>query len=98
MLTTSGTYPWSFVTHIFHNGQSSHGGSLLLYITPVSPANQNHTIIIKGLKANISIFIYQMNFTDYKLQNINPWQILILIIILFIRISEYYIKYELNNG
>jgi len=20
------TYPWSFVTHIFHNGQPSHGG------------------------------------------------------------------------
>jgi hypothetical protein len=28
MLTTSGTYPWSFVTHtcIFHNSQPSHGG------------------------------------------------------------------------
>ena len=26
MLTTSGTYPWSFVTHIFHYGQPSHGG------------------------------------------------------------------------
>jgi hypothetical protein len=36
--TTNGTYPWSFVTHIFHNGQPSHGGNLLLYITPVSPA------------------------------------------------------------
>ena len=23
---TSGTYPWSFVTRIFHNGQPSHGG------------------------------------------------------------------------
>ena len=23
---TSGTYPWSFVTHIFHNGQPCHGG------------------------------------------------------------------------
>jgi hypothetical protein len=23
---TSGTYPWSFVTHIFHNSQLSHGG------------------------------------------------------------------------
>jgi len=22
----SGTYPWSFVTQIFHNGQPSHGG------------------------------------------------------------------------
>ena len=26
MITTSGTYPWSFVTQIFHNGQPSHGG------------------------------------------------------------------------
>jgi hypothetical protein len=26
VLATSGTYPWSFVTHIFHNGQPSHGG------------------------------------------------------------------------
>ena len=26
MFTTSGTYPWSFVTQIFHNGQPSHGG------------------------------------------------------------------------
>jgi hypothetical protein len=24
--TTNGTYPWSFVTQIFHNGQLSHGG------------------------------------------------------------------------
>ena len=26
VLTTSGTYPWSSVTQIFHNGQPSHGG------------------------------------------------------------------------
>ena len=26
VLTTSGTYMWSFVTHIFHSGQQSHGG------------------------------------------------------------------------
>ncbi len=24
VFTTSGTYPWSFVTQIFHNGQPSH--------------------------------------------------------------------------
>ena len=28
MLTTSGTYPWSFGTQIFHNGQPSHGGDV----------------------------------------------------------------------
>jgi len=26
VFTTSGTYPWSFVTQIFHNGQPSRGG------------------------------------------------------------------------
>jgi hypothetical protein len=26
VLTTSGTYPWSFMTQLFHNGQPSHGG------------------------------------------------------------------------
>ena len=26
MFTTSGTYPWSFVTQIFHSGQPSYGG------------------------------------------------------------------------
>ena len=26
VFTTSGTYPWSFVTQIFHNGQSWQGG------------------------------------------------------------------------
>ena len=26
VFTTSETYPWSFVTKIFHNGQPSHGG------------------------------------------------------------------------
>jgi hypothetical protein len=24
MFTTSGTYPWTFVTQIFHSGQPSH--------------------------------------------------------------------------
>jgi hypothetical protein len=27
VFTTSGTYPWSFVTQIFHNSQPSHGGN-----------------------------------------------------------------------
>ena len=26
VFTTGGTYPWLFVTQIFHNGQLSHGG------------------------------------------------------------------------
>ena len=31
MFTTSETYPWSFVTHIFHNGQPSHGGDRTIF-------------------------------------------------------------------
>jgi hypothetical protein len=31
VLTTGGTYPWSFVTQIFHNGQPSHGGHCKIF-------------------------------------------------------------------
>ena len=61
MLTTSGTYPWSFVTQIFHNGQPSHGGdhkifevmtSTLPKGTLDSAAPINQTIIVKNLTKN----------------------------------------------
>jgi hypothetical protein len=31
VFTTSGTYPWSFVTQIFQNGQPSHGGGRTIF-------------------------------------------------------------------
>ena len=31
LFMTSGTYPWSFVTQIFHNGQPSHGGDRKMF-------------------------------------------------------------------
>ena len=31
MLATSGTYPWSFVTQKFHNGQPSHDGDRKMF-------------------------------------------------------------------
>jgi hypothetical protein len=31
VFTTRGTYPWSFVTQIFHNGQPSHGGDRTIF-------------------------------------------------------------------
>jgi hypothetical protein len=31
VFTTSGTYPWSFVKQIFHNGQPSHGGDRKMF-------------------------------------------------------------------
>ena len=33
MLTTTGTYSWSFVTHTFHNGQPSHSDKGYQYQT-----------------------------------------------------------------
>ena len=36
VLTTSGTYPWSFVTQIFQNGQPSHGGDRKTYEVIIS--------------------------------------------------------------
>jgi hypothetical protein len=31
VFTTSGTYPWSLVTQVFHNGQPSHGGDRKIF-------------------------------------------------------------------
>jgi len=31
VFTTSGTYPWSFVTHIFRYGQPSHDGDRKIF-------------------------------------------------------------------
>jgi hypothetical protein len=31
VFATSGTYPWSFVRHIFHNGQPSHGDNRKIF-------------------------------------------------------------------
>jgi len=31
VFTKSGTYPWSFMTQIVHNGQPSHGGDRKIF-------------------------------------------------------------------
>ena len=31
VITTNGTYPWSFVTHIFRNGKTCHGGDYKVF-------------------------------------------------------------------
>jgi len=33
VFTIGGTYPWSFVTHIFYKGQPSHGGDRKMLMT-----------------------------------------------------------------
>jgi hypothetical protein len=37
VFTTSGTYPWSFVTHIFHSGLPSHGDDRKIFEVMTSP-------------------------------------------------------------
>jgi hypothetical protein len=39
VFTTSGTYPWLFVTQIFHNGQPSHGGNMFSLWYTVKPTH-----------------------------------------------------------
>ena len=55
---TSGTYPWSFVVQIFHNGQSSHGGDRKTDV--VMPS----TLLIRTLGSVASVLsatLYQGN-------------------------------------
>jgi hypothetical protein len=37
VLTTSGTYPWSFVTHIFHNGRNKYQIQICVFL--ITPCN-----------------------------------------------------------
>jgi hypothetical protein len=39
VFTTSGTYPWSFATQIFHNGQPSHGGDRKTFEVMISTSD-----------------------------------------------------------
>ena len=68
MLTTSGTYPWSFVTQIFHSGQPSHGGVRKIFEVMTST-------LPKGTIGSVASFlaanIYQANYDrNHKLWNI----------------------------
>ena len=68
VITTSGTYPWSFVTQIFQNGQPSHGGGCKSFEVMTS-------ILPKGTLGSVaSLFaatLYQGNpDRNYKLWNI----------------------------
>ena len=54
MFTTGGTYPWSFVTQIFHNGQASDGGDREIFevMTSTLP-NENLGSIASLLAATL---------------------------------------------
>ena len=50
VLTTSGTYPWSFISQIFHNGQPSHGGDRKVF-----DSKTNKKKMIKSLNITVTI-------------------------------------------
>ena len=66
--TTSGTYPWLFVTQIFHNGQPSHGGDSKTFevMTSTYPRETLGSVV-----SLLAATLYQGNLErKYKLLNI----------------------------
>jgi len=66
VFATSWTYPWSFVTHIFHNGQPSHGGDCTIFeVMTIFHSKQNdilqeyllfwHTMVRRRLLVMINV-------------------------------------------
>jgi hypothetical protein len=68
VFTTSGTYPWSFVTQIFHNGQLSHGGERKIFEVMTSTLPKR---ILGSVASLLAATLYQGNpDRNHKLWNI----------------------------
>jgi hypothetical protein len=68
VFTTSGTYPWSFVTQIFHNGQPSHGGDRKIFKVMTSTLPKGTVGSVASL---LAATLYQRNADrNHKLLNI----------------------------
>ena len=68
VFTTSRTYPWSFVTHIFHNGQPGHGGDRTIFEVMTSNLPKETLGTVASL---LAATLYQGNPDGYhKLWNI----------------------------
>jgi hypothetical protein len=68
VFTTSGTYPWSFVTQIFHNGQPSHGGERKIFEVMTSTLPKR---ILGSVASLLAATLYQGNpDRNHKLWNI----------------------------
>jgi hypothetical protein len=63
MFTTCGTYPWSFVTQIFHNGKPSHGGDRTIFEVMTS-------ILPKGTLGSVASLLAA---TVYQGNNMPVW-------------------------
>ena len=85
MFTTSGTYPWSFVTQIYHNVQPSHGGDRTIFEVMTSTLPQEildsvafllettfyHTYKWKVHNGKIEIISFVVKFRSYPPLNVN---------------------------
>jgi hypothetical protein len=68
VLTTSETYPWSFVTQIFHNGQPSQGVDRIIFEVMTSTLPKG---IIGSVVSMLAATLYQGNpDRNNKLRNI----------------------------
>jgi hypothetical protein len=56
--TTSGTYPWSFVTQTFHNGQPSYGGDRKTFEVMTSTELRGTLVSVASL---LAATLYQGN-------------------------------------
>ena len=69
VFTTSGTYPWSFVTQIFHNGQPNHGGDRKIFEVMTSTLSKGTLGSVASL---LAATLYQGNpDRNHKLWNIH---------------------------
>ena len=68
VFTTSGTFPGSFVTQIFHNGQPSHGGDRKIFEVTTSTLPKR---ILGSVASLLAATLYQGNHDrNHKLWNI----------------------------
>jgi hypothetical protein len=68
VLTTSGIYPWTFVTQIFHSGQPIHGGNRNIFEVMTSTLPEE---TIGQIASLLAAYLYQGNHErNYKLWNI----------------------------
>ena len=67
VFATSGTYPWSFVTQIFHNGQPCHGGYRKIFevMTSILPRGTRGSVLPRGTLGSVAsllaVTLYQGN-------------------------------------
>jgi len=69
VFTTSGTYPWSFVTQIFHNGQPSRGGNRKIFEVMTST-------LLRGTLGSVASLLATTLYKGNPDRNHKLWNIL----------------------